>query len=176
MENNPKRDILKTPQWSILIFGDGLVAEIHGSIEREDFSGENVVEFVIQPSTDLRKRYEIKESELNESGEIEKYLVKKDDLIFLNQFDDSNRKVLYIKNYLHHETQLSQRDFNLRKELEVERTKRVILEGNLIEISEQFKTMTSNPTEYLSQGLDFFNKISKSAIDLAAQKQERPNE
>lgn len=161
---NPSETILESPGWATLIFGDGYLALMQGGIENENSGGERIVSVTIKPHSSLRKRYNIKDSDLNNSGNLENYQMNKEDIIVLNQWDDANRTVLYIKNYLHQETDLCRVNWDLRKQLQEERTKRVIIEGYLIRLSEDLQLAKQNPAEYISQGLELIEKINNGVI------------
>ena len=165
MTDNPSENILVTPEYTLLTFGDGYIALIQGGIEKIDNEGKKVVEFIIKPSDLLRKRYDIKDSMLNQNGALP-FKVYKEDLITLNQYDDANRKILYIKTFNHDETEISKIEWNLRKRLE-EMEKRVyVIEGELIWYSEQLQLAKTNPAEFITQGTEVFEKISSKLIDI----------
>jgi hypothetical protein len=161
----PKEEILVAPGWSLLIFGDGYLAQMQGGIEIEDSNGDKIVEETIKPSTDLKKRYNIKESDLDSNKNIQGYKMLKEDLIPLNLWDDANRTFLYIKNFNHEETNISNISWDLRKQVQEERKKRVIIEGYMMRLSEDLTLAKQNPSEYLSQGLEFFEKIQSGVLD-----------
>lgn len=168
--NNPK-DIRREPQWSIIEFGDGLQAMMQGAIETE-IEGIRVIEATIKPGEDLIKRYNIKEEDLNDDGNIEQYKMPYQDVIWLNIHDDANRKLLYVKNYLHEDTDLSNWNWELRKIYEEEQKKRIITESENIFLSEQIKLAIENPPEYLAQGLDIIKRLNEQNIaDILNKKQ-----
>jgi hypothetical protein len=173
LSDKPKEEILVPPEWSILVFGDGYIALMKGAIEKEDSEGNIVVEATIEPHELLRKRYNIKENELDNNGNIQSYQMMKEDLIPMNLFDDANRKWLYIKNYLHQETNISNISWDLRKQFVEERKKRIILEGHNIFLSEQLSISKQNPAEFLSQGLEFFQKINNGILETIRTKKEK---
>ena len=169
---NPEEDILITPEFSILEFGDGYIALIQGGIEKEE-EGRKVVHFMIKPSDLLRKRYDIKDSMLNVNGALP-FKVYKDDLIPLNQFDDANKKWLYVKTYNHDDTEISKIGWELRKRLEASERRVVVLEGELIWLSEQLQLAKTNPAEFIAQGADVFERVSSKFADtLKIQKGEK---
>ena len=165
MTERPSEDILVGPEYTILEFGDGYIALIMGGIEDEDENGQQIVKLMIKPSNLLGKRYNIKESMLNQNGQMP-YTIKKDDLIPLNQFDDANKKWLYIKTFGHAETEISKVGWNLRKRLEEMKRRVIVLEGELIWMSEQLQMAKTNPTEFLMQGTDIYEKLSSNLLDL----------
>lgn len=168
----PKEEILVSPQWTWLVFGDGYTALSNGGIEKKDIEGKDIIEFELKPTDALRKRYNIKESELNANRCITK-TVYAEDIIVLNQFDDANRKWIYVKNYLGDETDLGKRDWILRKKIQELQTRIVILEGYMIFISEQLKLAKSSPMEFAAQGLEIFEKIASGTIEALKIKKEK---
>jgi len=161
----PSEEILVTPEYTILEFGDGYLALIQGGIEGEDEEGRKVIDFVIKPSNLLRKRYNIKDSMLNQNGQMP-FRVKKNDLIPLNQFDDANKKWLYIKTFNHADTEISKIGWNLRKRLDEMEKNVLVLEGELIWMSEQLQLAKTNPAEFITQGTEVFERVSSKWIDL----------
>lgn len=165
MSERPEEDILLTPEYTILEFGDGYFALVQGGIESQDEEGQIIIEFTIKPSEKLRKRYSIKDSMLNQNGQL-KFKVKKTDLIPINQFDDANKKWLYVKTFNHQDTEISKIGWNLRKRLEEMQKRVIVLEGELIWYSEQLQLAKTNPAEFVSQGTDIFEKVSSSILNL----------
>lgn len=172
MGEKPQEEILVTPEYSILEFGDGYIALIQGGVKGEDESGQKIVDFMIKPSEILRKRYDIKDSMLNQNGALP-FRVAEIDLIPLNQFDDANRKWLYIKTYNHNETEISKIGWNLRKRLEEMGKRIMVLEGEMIWYSEQLQLAKTNPAEFITQGTEVFEKISSKLIDIYKGKKDK---
>ena len=172
MGERPQEEILVAPEYSLLEFGDGYLALIQGGVEKVDNDGKRVVEFMIKPSDLLRKRYDIKDSVLNQNGALNFKAFKKD-LIPLNQFDDANRKWLYIKTFNHDETEISKIGWNLRKRLEEMEKKVMVLEGELIWMSEQLQLAKTNPAEFITQGTEVFEKISSKLADIYKGKRDK---
>ena len=172
MGERPQEEILVAPEYSLLEFGDGYLALIQGGVEKVDNDGKRVVEFMIKPSDLLRKRYDIKDSVLNQNGALNFKAFKKD-LIPLNQFDDANRKWLYIKTFNHDETEISKIGWNLRKRLEEMEKKVMVLEGELIWMSEQLQLAKTNPAEFITQGTEVFEKISSKLADIYKSKRDK---
>lgn len=165
MTERPSEEILVTPEYTILEFGDGYIALIMGGIEEENEKGQKIVKFMIKPSNLLRKRYNIKESMLNQNGQLP-FTVKKDDLIPLNQFDDANKKWLYVKTFSHAETEISKIGWSLRKRLEEMSERVIVIEGELIWMSEQLQLAKTNPTEFITQGTEIYEKLSSNLLEL----------
>lgn len=172
MTEKPQEEILVTPEYTILEFGDGYIALIQGGVEKTDNEGRKVVKFMIKPSELLRKRYDIKDSMLNQNGALQFKAYKKD-LITLNQYDDANRKVLYIKTFNYDETEISKIGWNLRKRLEEMEKRVIVLEGELIWMSEQLQLAKTNPAEFITQGTEVFEKISSKLADIYKGKRDK---
>jgi len=158
MGNNPSETILVAPEYAILEFGDGYLALIQGGIKKTNEEGIRMVELMIKPSDLLRKRFEIKDNMLNQNG-VMPFKMNEDDLIPLNQFDDANRKWLYIKTFNHDETEISKIGWILRKRLEETEKRVIVLEGELIWMSEQLQLAKTNPAEFISQGAEVYEKV-----------------
>lgn len=140
-------------------------------MEGEDEEGRKIVDFMIKPSDALRKIYNIKESMLDRNRNMPFKLYKKD-LYPLNQFDDANRKWLYIKTFNHDETEISKIGWNLRKRLEEMEKRIIVLEGELIWLSEQLQLAKTNPAEFATQGMEVFDKVYKM-IDIVKGKKDK---
>lgn len=165
MTENPQEEILLAPEYAIMIFGDGHIALTQGGTETEDEEGREVIEFLIKPSDNLKKRYNIRQEQLNRNGAM-LFPVLKSDLIPLNMYDDSNRRWLYIKNFKHEDTAVGSIGWNERKKSEEYKRRIIFLEGNLIYMSEQLQLAKTNPAEFVTQGAEVFNKMAASVVDL----------
>ncbi|CAK0756832.1 hypothetical protein CCP1ISM_60028 [Azospirillaceae bacterium] len=163
--DNPKTDMLIQPEWSTLIFGDGYIALMQGAIEKEE-GGIRIVEVTIKPHTHLRKRYNIREGDLDNNGNITSYRMKKDDLIPLNLFDDANRTFLYVKNYNHQDTDVGRMEWDLRKRLEEKDKKLWVMEGELIHQSEMLNLAKTNPMEFAALPLEIFEKMMDNMANM----------
>ena len=172
MGEKPREEILVSPEYTILEFGDGYIALIQGGIETVTDDGIPVIDFIIKPSELLKKRYNIKDSMLNVNGALA-FRVFTKDLVALNRFDDANRKWLYLKTFNHDETEIGRIGWDLRKRLEEMEKRVVILEGELIWLSEQLQLAKTNPTEFISQGAEVYEKISSKLIDLIKPKRDK---
>ncbi len=172
MGEKPKEDILVAPEFAILEFGDGYIANIQGATEETDEKGKKVVNFTIRPSSLLRKRYDIKDSMLNRNMQMTFKAYKKD-LIPINQFDDANRKWLYIKTFKYDETEISKIGWNLREQLAGAEERVVVVEGENIWLSEQLQLAKTNPAEFLAQGAEVWEKISSKMVDMIKGKRDR---
>ena len=172
MGENPQEEILVTPEYAILEFGDGYIALIQGGVEGEDDDGKKIVNFWIKPSELLKKRYNIKDSMLNQN-QIMQFRVNREDLIPLNLLDDANRKWLYIKNFNHEETEISKIGWHLRRRLEAMGRRVVVLEGELIWLSEQLQLAKTNPAEFITQGTEVYEKVSASLAEIFKKRRDK---
>jgi len=164
MTENPKQDILVAPEFSILEFGDGYLALIQGGHEETDNDEVKVVEFMIKPSDLLRKRYDIKDSMLNQNGVLS-FRVAKNDLIPLNLFDDSNKKWLYIKTLNHEETEISKIGWDLRQKVQEMQKQLIITQGDNIWLSEQLQIAKTRPAEFITQGAEIYERFIPKIAD-----------
>ncbi len=148
------------------------MALIQEGVEKMDEEGQRIIEFMIKPSDLLKKRYNIRESLLDRNNNIP-FKAYKQDLIALNQFDDANRKWLYLKTYNHDETEVSKVGWEQRKKI-AEMQKRIIfLEGELIWLSEQLQLAKINPAEFATQGMEIFEKVSSRMTEMMRGKKDK---
>lgn len=169
--DKPQEDILVSPEFSILEFGDGYIALIQGGVESKNEEGEAIVDFVIKPSNLLRKRYNIRDNMLNKN-QCMHYIVYKKDLIPLNQFDDANKKWLYIKTFNHDETEVSKIAWSLREQLSEKEKRIIVLEGENIWLFEQLHLAKTNPSEFLAQGAEIWEKVLSKTTDMFKKRKE----
>ncbi len=172
MADKPQEEISAQPEYSILEFGDGYIALIQGAVEGTDEEGKKIVDFIIKPSNLLRKRYDIKDSMLDQNRNMPFKAYRKD-LIPINQFDDANRKWLYIKTFNHDETEISKIAWSLRERLAEQEKRVIVLEGELIWQSEQLQLAKTNPAEFVSQGAEVFEKVFSRTVDMLKGKREK---
>ena len=172
MTEKPREDILMPPEYTILQYGDGYLALIQGGVEGTNDDGEKIIDFVIKPSSLLRKRYDIKDSMLDQNLNIPFRVLKKD-LIPINQFDDANRKWIYIKTYNHDETEISRIGWVLRERLAEEEKRIVVLEGENLWLSEQLHLAKTSPAEFLAQGAEIWEKVLSKTTDVMRGKKEK---
>ncbi len=171
MVDKPAETILVSPEYSILEFGDGYIALIQGATEGKDEDGQGIIDFIIKPSLLLRKRYDIKDDMLDQNRNMPFKAYKKD-LIPLNQFDDANRKWLYVKTFNYDETEVGKIAWNLRERLTEEEKRVIILEGENIFLSEQLQLAKTNPAEFLQQGAEIWEKVMSKTTDILRGKRE----
>ncbi len=172
MTEKPSEEILVSPEYAILEFGDGYIALIQAGIEGENDDGQKVVDFMIEPSDLLKKRYNIKDSMLNQNRALP-FRVLKNDLIPLNLLDEANKKWLYIKTYDHQETEVSNIGWDLRKRLEGKEKQLWVVQGEMIWLSEQIQLAKTNPAEFIIQGTEVFEKSLSKVLDLVKGKREK---
>ncbi len=172
MTEKPSTEILMSPEYAMLEFGDAYRALIQGGKEGKDDNGEKIVDFVIKPSPLLRKRYDIKDSMLDDNKNMP-FRVFKKDLIALNLYDDANKKWLYIKTFNHDETEVSKIGWSLREQLAEAERRLIVIEGENIWLSEQLQLAKTNPAEFLAQGTEVFEKISSKMVDIIKGRRDR---
>jgi len=160
----PQEQILEEPKWSFLETGDGYLALIQGALQKTDEGGRRLIEFLIKPSLLLRKRYNIREEQLNDNGAM-LFTVLEADLVPLNIFDDANRKWLYMKTFNHEETELSKLHWKLKQQLESETKKRIMVEGEILWMQEQLQLAKTNPQQYMAQGLEIYDRIGSKMAE-----------
>lgn len=168
----PEEEILVTPEYAILEFGDGYIALIRGAIKQVLEDGRKVIRFMIEPSNLLRKRYRIGDNQLNQNRQMP-FIAETNDLIPINILDDANRKWLYIKTFNHDETELSNLGQNLRKQLSESQKRVVMLEGEILWLSEQLQLAKTNPQEFAAQGWEMFEKYGSKILELTKGKKEK---
>lgn len=162
--DKPREEIIVPPKNDLLQFGDGYEALIVNCMPYVNDEGIEMLEYTIIPHELLKKRYNIRDSELNSSGALV-YHVKKIDVLDINKYDASARKFMYVKTYNHTPTEISKRDEYLRNQLE-QRDKTIwSMEGDLISMSEQLNLAKSNPQEFIAQGLPLMEQVVQNSIN-----------
>lgn len=163
--DNPREDVLVQPEFAILEFGDGYIAMTQGGTQKVDNEGRKIIEFLIKPSNLLRKRFDIREEQLNNNGAM-LYSVLREDLIPINMFDDANRKWLYVKNFDREDTEITRLSWDLRRRLQDSERRVMVLEGELIWLSEQLQLAKTNPAEFAAQGFELVDKLGTKIASL----------
>lgn len=164
--DNPERDIMIDPRWSILEDGLGYNVLVVGGLPKLDREGREVIEFTIKVDDTVKKRYKLRRGvELNEQDNM-KLIVLKIDVIPLNMYDDANKKWLYVKSLLHEPTELSQREGNLKTIIAVKDKRISLLESENIRLNEQILIFRTNPAMAAAQGAEVFEKTAKAVADL----------
>ena len=158
MGENPETEIFAEPQWDLFYFGDGYVALSLGGTVNEDIDGKMVVNLIIKPSPLLRKRYGITDSMLNQNLCMP-YKVYESDLIPWSMFDPANRKWIYLKNFRHEDTEITNWEWRLRKENVMFKERIQMLEGENMWLLEQLNLAKTNPAEFIAQSLEVTEKI-----------------
>lgn len=167
----PSEEILVQPNWDLFYFGDGYIALAMGGTINEETDGKKVVNFMIKPSPLLRKRYNITDSMLNQNLCMP-FRVYEKDLIPWNMFDPANRKWIYIKNFRHEDTVLTNWEWRLRKENEMLTERIQMLEGENMWLLEQLNLAKTNPAEFIAQGAEVFEKVGSKFIEALRSKKE----
>lgn len=170
-QDNPQKDILLSPQWSILQDGLGYNVLSIGGLPKIDSDGREIVEFTVKVDDIVKKRYNLRRGiELNEQDNM-KLIVAKIDLIPLNMYDDANKKWLYVRSLLHEPTELSKREENLKILLNVKEKRILLLDAENIRLNEQIMLFRTNPAMAAAQGAEVFEKTAKAVADLIRPKE-----
>jgi hypothetical protein len=173
MEANPEREILLDPRWSILEDGLGYNVLVIGGMPGLDIDGREVVIFTIKPDEIVRKRYNLRRDiELDMNGNM-KLTVLKLDLIPLNMFDDANKKWLYTKTLRHEPTELSEREINLQKKLNMKDRRILLIEAENIRLQEQLEIARTNPAKFIKQGAEVFQESAKAFSELTRRPEDK---
>jgi hypothetical protein len=165
MGDNPEKDIMLSPTWSILEDGLGYNVLVVGGLPRIDSEGREVIEFTVKVDDVVKKRYKLRRgNELNEQDNM-KLTVLKHDLIPLNMYDDANKKWLYVKSLLHESTELSQREENLKTIINVKDKRILLLDAENLRLNEQILLFRTNPAMAAAQGAEVFKETMKGIAD-----------
>lgn len=166
MEKDPEKEVMLDPRWSILEDGLGYNVLVLGGVPGHDVEGREIVTFLIKPDDVVRKRYNLRRDvELDNNGNM-KITVLKIDLIPLNMYDDANKKWLYVKNLKHEETELSQREINLKNVINFKDRRLLLLEAQILRLAEQLELAKNNPAKFIKQGAEVFQESAKAFSDL----------
>ena len=170
MEEEPQKEIMLDPRWSILEDGLGYNVLVVSGVPSIDSDGREIVTFIIKPDETVRKRYNLRRGiELDDNGNM-KLNVLKIDLVPLNMYDDANKKWLYVKSLKHDNTTLSQREENLKSVLESKIRRILLLEAETIRLAEQLEIARTNPVKFLQQYKDVFHESAKALAEISMKK------
>lgn len=165
----PEKDIMVEPKWSILEDGRGYQVLSVGGLPFVDKDGRRCIRFKIKPDDIVKKRYNLAlGKELDEMGNMF-FAVLESDLIPLNVYDDANKKWIYVKSFKHEQTDLSDREDFLKRKLAFAERRILLLEGQIIKLSEQLELAKLETGKYVSQASEVFEK-SAGAIAQAIRK------
>lgn len=168
---DPEKNIMLSPSWSILEDGLGYNVLVIGGIPKVDKEGREIVEFMIKVDDVVKKRYKLRRGvELSESDTM-KLTVLKIDLIPLNMYDDANKKWLYVKSFANETTEVSKREENLKAVMNVKDKRILLLEAENIRLNEQIMLFRTNPAMAASQGAEVFEKTAKAVAELMRPKE-----
>ena len=166
MEENPEREIMIDPKWSILEDGLGYNVLVIGGMPKIDGEGRECITFTIKPDEIVRKRYNLRRDvELDINGNM-KFIVLKTDLIPLNMFDDANKKWLYTKSLRHEPTELSEREVFLQKQINTKDKRILLIEAENIRLQEQLELARTSPAKFIKQGAEVFQESAKAFSEL----------
>lgn len=167
VEENPEKEIMLDPKWSILEDGLGYNVLVVGGVPGIDKDGREIVTFTCKPDEVVRKRYKFRIGvEIDPETNNMKIICLKQDLIPLNMYDDSNRKWLYVKTFRHEPTELSNRESNIKIELNRMAKRILLLEAENIRLNEQLELARTNPAKFIKQGAEVFQEAMKGITEL----------
>lgn len=170
-EEQPEREIMLDPRWSILQDGLGYNVLVVGGVPGIDKDGREVVIFTIKPDETVRRRYDLRRGrEVDQETGNMRLIVLKKDLIPLNVYDDANKKWLYTKTLKHDPTDLSKREENLKSTIEVKERRILLLEAENIRLQEQLELARTNPAKFIQQGAEVFREAAKGIAELTKKK------
>lgn len=157
--DNPQKEQLQDPKWSILEDGNGYQVLAQGGLPFVDSSGRRCVKFKIIPDGLVRNRYNLRRgAELDENTGAMFITFLEIDLIPLNIYDDSNRKWLYTKTFKHEITPLSEREIFYKQKNESYEQQVLLLQAKVIKLNEELKLATLQTAKYLTQGVEVFER------------------
>src|SRR3990167_3470426 len=112
-EEQPEKEIMVDPKWPIFVDGLGYQLLNTGGMPGIDKDGREIIIFTLIPDEVVRKRYNLRRGvEVDELGRF-KLIVLEKDIVFLNPYDEANRKLLYVKTLRHERTNISEREEDL---------------------------------------------------------------
>lgn len=172
---DPEKEILLDPKWSILEDGLGYNVLVLGGMPSLDLEKREVIIFNIKPDDVVQKRYNLRRGiELDSNGNM-KLTVLKTDLIPLNMYDDANKKWLYTKTLKHEPTELSEREVILQKKLNSKDRRILLIEAENIRLQEQLEIARTNPAKFIQQGAEVMREVTKGMGEAMAA-QRKPEE
>lgn len=174
MVENPQVDISVLPTNDLLIFGDGNVAQSLGAVEGTDPFGREVIDFRIKPSDLLRKRFNIKTTDLDRLGMM-MFRALKSEVIHLNKYDPARRVIVYKLNFLHEKTAFSSYAKEQSQECERLRRQLTIREGEVMHLTEMLDLAKSKPFEFVNQSIELQDKFS-TIINRGKEQQKKEGE
>jgi len=173
MEKEPEKEIMIDPKWSILEDGLGYQVLVVGGMPHKDRDGRDCIVFTIKADDKVRKRYNWRGGqEVDELGNT-KITIAKIDLIPLNLYDDANKKWIYVKSFMHEETDLSNREKVLKLEMERLRRENAQLDAENIRVNEINELIRTNPGKYISMGSEVFQKAIEGLKELNVGKEKQ---
>jgi hypothetical protein len=161
---NPQEEILKQPEYSHLMFGDGYFAMMAPGVIKQNEDGVNELHTFIKPHTSLRKLYKITDNQLNANGYLP-ITIKEYNLIPINLFDDSNRLWICLKTYDNNETPLSNMVKEYIKKLEQKDREIWILQGHMLYLTEQYGLAKNNPMEFAARSMELAERITAKQME-----------
>lgn len=171
--DNPQKEIMLDPRWSILEDGNGYQVLSLGGMPFVDKDGRRCIKFKVKPDQVVRKRYNLRIGIGGELDDDENMFIicLEGDIIPMNLYDDVNKKWLYVKSFRHEDTNLSEREIFLKRKLDTFEKKVNLLDAKCIKLQEELKLATLQTEQYLSRAGELIEK-SAGAIATAIKKKE----
>jgi len=170
--DNPRKELLQDPRWSILEDGNGYQVMAMGGMPFVDNSGKRCIRFKILPDPLVRNRYNLRRgAELDENEGTMFFTCLEIDLIPLNLYDDANRKWLYVKTFKHEQTPLSERESFYKQKYQSYEQQVLLLQAKVIKLNEELQMAALQPGKYLKMGAEVV-EASAGAIATAIKKKE----
>ena len=139
---------------------------ILGGMPGIDKDGREIVTLILKTREKNQKWYNLKEGiDLDKNQNI-KIKMLKSDLIPMNVYNKSNERWLYTKTLRHEATEISNREKNLQTELQIKQNRMLLLEAEIIRLSEQLKLARLAPGEFIKQGTEVFQESAKVLAEL----------
>lgn len=166
VEKNPKKDISLTPKWPILIDGLGYGYLLVEGMPSTDRDGREIITLVLKTDEVSRKRYNLTcPKDVDENGYAQKIILRSD-LIDMNPFDEANKKWLYVKGFHGEKTNISEREKELKYEIERLKRAMAILDADNIRLNEQLELAKLQPQKFIKQGAEVFQESAKAFSEL----------
>jgi len=174
-EENPEQEILVDPQWSILEDGLGAQVLAFGGVPFVDNQNRKCIKWRVKPDDYVKKRYKLRMGEELDAQGFWTIITQVADLIPLNIYDDANKKWMYTKSFRHEATDLSQREEQLQSKLDFAGKKILLLQGQVIRLTEQLDDASLNTGKVLEQSAQIAEKYSNITATAISKSREGEN-
>lgn len=170
-EKDPRREVRSYPErtW----FTDGLFYTFlnMGGIPETERDGRRVIKFRLQTDEQTRKAYDIKKGECDDENCVD-LIVNADDIIFANQFDESRRRIFYVKSFRGDETEFSKRESFWKGESQKKDAKILQREAEVLALREENNTIKTNPIKHMKQYQELSQDMMKGLGDVLFKKKD----